>query len=134
MRRRKTAQVPNNSPVYTTLNAEFTQVFMRHAIRIVFFTTASRTRQTKGDLNATYFDSHLNLNSTHSCCYRCTRRNYIRCTSKRWHMTILIHQYYGPSITVTFIGDYKPNGYVDYRIVDAFTKAILKGNTGWTRI
>ncbi len=49
-------------------------------------------------------------------------------------MTIIIYQYYGPDITVSFIGDYRPNGYKDYRIVDAFTKEIVPGNTGWNKI
>ena len=38
------------------------------------------------------------------------------------------------AIDVTFIGDARPFGYIDYRIIDAFTKQIVPGNTGWERI
>lgn len=49
-------------------------------------------------------------------------------------ITIRIHQYHGPSITVSFLGDIKPQGFIDWRIVDQWTKTIVKANTGWERI
>lgn len=50
-------------------------------------------------------------------------------------ITIRINQYgTNQTIDVTFIGDSSPNGFTDFRIVDAFTKQIVPGNTGWSRI